>query len=106
MRGVPESADMHSLEQDRPPFSECVLPVFEALLHLDWSGLPDGNGRVRGIFGQAEGAFDAARLRLADENRDPLNFGIIVRFDDNLMIGSNQLELGIQGADHMPVAST
>ena len=43
-------------------------------------------------------AFDSPRLRLADENRDAVDFRIVVRFDDDFMIRSDELELRIDGA--------
>ena len=103
MRRVPEPADMQPLEQDRAFFGESVLAVLECFLHLNRSGLAHGDGGVGRILRQPERVFDPTRLRLADENRDAVNFRIVVGFDDDFMVRSDELELRVDGAQNVPI---
>jgi hypothetical protein len=80
---------MQPLEQYRSFFRERVFAVVEGFLDLDWSGLTHRYGGIGRILRQAERALDPSRLRLADENRDALNFRIVVRFDYDFMVRSD-----------------
>lgn len=83
---IPEPADMQTLEQHRALFGEGVLAVLEGFLHFDRPSMTHGDGGVGRILRQSERAFDPAFLRLADENSDAVDFGIVVGFDDDFMI--------------------
>src|SRR5260370_42591104 len=104
MGRVPEPADMQALEQHRAFFGESVLAILERFLHLDRPGLAHGYGGVGRILRQ--GAFDPARLRLADKNGDAVDFGIVVGFDDDFMVRTELFELRIDVAYHMPLLLT
>jgi hypothetical protein len=95
MRHVPESADVQALEQHRALFGEGVFAVLEGFLHFDRPGLAYGDGGIGRILRQPERAFNPAFLRLADEDRNAVDFGVVVGFDYDLMIRSDELELRI-----------
>ena len=77
---------MQLLEQYRAFLGEGVVAVLESFPNFDLSGLAHRNGGVGRIFRQPESALNTAGLRLTDEYGDAVNFRIVVRLDDDLMI--------------------
>src|SRR5690606_41361493 len=61
--------------------------------------LPAGDRRLRAVFGHAERALDAAGLRARRVAGDALHLRVVVRLDDDLVVGADPLEDGVDFAD-------
>jgi hypothetical protein len=69
------------------------------LLNAIGTGLPASDRRLGLVFGEADRALDAAGLRPRDIAGDATHHRVVVGIDDDLVVGSDQLEDGVDLAD-------
>src|SRR5690348_12123869 len=93
----PDNADL--LEHQGDAFREYLLLQCQRLRECDRTHALAIDRRLRLILGNAEGALDAAGFCARDVARDAAHAGVVMRVDDDLVVGPDQLEDGVDFAD-------
>jgi peptidoglycan hydrolase CwlO-like protein len=97
--GVHHAHDAQVLEQKRDALIEHLLLLRQRGRDADGPDLPAGDGGLGLVLGQPESPFDAPGLGAGDITRHPVDARVVVSFDRDLVIGSDQLERGVHRAD-------
>jgi hypothetical protein len=99
VRRIHHADHAQALEDQPNPLTEYLVLALERLGERDRAGLPAGNGRLRLVFGQPQPALDAAGLGPRDVAGDALDLGVVIGVDDDLVVGTDQLDDGIDLAE-------
>src|SRR6202048_238722 len=95
---VEEAHDLQGLEDKAAPLVEDALAILDFALDLDRADLPARDAGVAGVLGHAESALHPSGLGSADVAGDALDFGVVKAIYDNLVVGTQQPKLCIDGA--------
>lgn len=79
------------LEHDRSAFAENDFVLGEFFRQSNGANLTAGEGELRGVFGKAESAFQAACFCLTEMAGNSRDFGVVKGENTNSVIGTDQL---------------
>ena len=95
---VEEAHDLKRLEDEAAPLVEYALSILDFPLDLDRANLAARDAGVAGVLGHAESALHPSGLGPADVAGDALDIRVVKAVYDDLVIGSEQPELCVDGA--------
>src|SRR3989344_5711704 len=91
--------DAQALEQDGHAFAEHLFLLLERLGEADRPHLAAGDGGFSAVFGQAQGALDAARACARDVAGHAQHAGVVIGFHEDVVVAADPLEGGVHRAD-------